>query len=517
MQITLENMSKAQLVDHAGKLQKTADALALMADALTQMADALQAKLARKDELIAKLQRMLYGQKSERFEPAANQLPLPFEPDPSQQAQRAQVHEQKISYVRTKMARPNHKGRLKLPDHLPVEQVEIYPEGDLSEMVCIGKEVTDELDLKPAYLFIRRYIRYKYADKNCPDGPIKIGELPERVIEKGIPGSGLLASILIDKYADHLPLYRQVQRFRRQGVDIARSTIEGWTRQGLQKLTILYDHLVAETRSQGYLQVDETPIKVLESNKKGATHQGWYWVYYAPINGTVVFEYQPTRKRAGPEKMLDGFRGYLQTDGFPGYKRLGATPGITPAGCWVHARRKFDEALDNDALRAGHVLSQIQQLYAVERMAQTNQLTPAGRKQLRLEHSLPVINKLGKWISQEYKKVQPRSSIGLALAYCANQWDQLCEYLMDGHLEIDNNPVENVIRPVALGRKNYLFAGSHEAAQRAAMIYSLLAMCKKHQVDPYRWLQHTLENISTTKYNDVTSLYPQNFNATCSS
>ncbi|AXI99513.1 Transposase [Cyclonatronum proteinivorum] len=503
MQITLENMSKAQLIDHANKLQKTADVL--------------QEKLARKDELIAQLQRMLHGQKSERFELPKNQLPLPFEPDPAHKAQQAEVHEQKISYVRTKTARPNHKGRLKLPDHLPVEEVEIYPEGDLSEMVCIGKEVTEELDLKPAYLFIRRYIRYKYADKSAEANPNHIGELPERVIEKGIPGAGLLASILIDKYADHLPLYRQVQRLRRQGVDIARSTIEGWTRQGLEKLTILYDHLVAETKSQGYLQVDETRIKVLESNKKGAAHQGWYWVYYAPINGSVLFEYQPTRKRAGPEKMLDGFRGYLQTDGFTAYKRLGATPGITPLGCWAHARRKFDKALTNDAARAGYVLTQLQQLYAVERMAQTNQLTPAERKKLRLEQSLPVINELGKWIPQEYKKVQPRSAIGRALAYCINQWDQLCEYLMDGHLEIDNNPVENVIRPVALGRKNYLFAGSHEAAQRAAMIYSLLAICKKHQVDPYKWLRHTLQNISTTRYNEVTSLYPQNFKATCSS
>lgn len=510
MQITLENMSKVQLIDHANKLQKAADALA-------QKADALQAKLARKDELIAKLQRMLHGQKSERFEPAQNQLPLPFEPDPIQQTLQAEVHEQKIRYIRTKMARPNHKGRLKLPEHLPVEEVEIYPEGDLSEMVCIGKEITEELELKPAYLFIRRYIRYKYADKSAEGNPVKIGELPERVIEKGIPGAWLLAMIIIDKYADHLPLYRQIQRFRRQGIEIARSTIEGWTRQGLIKLAILYEHIVAETKSQGYLQVDETRIKVLESNKKGAAHQGWYWVYYAPINGSVLFEYQPTRKRAGPEKMLDGFQGYLQTDGFSAYKRLGATPGITPLGCWAHARRKFDQALDNDAARAGYVLAQLQQLYGVERMAQTNQLTPAERKQLRLDQSLPIINKLGKWMSQEYKKVQPRSAIGRALAYCINQWDQLYEYLMDGHLEIDNNLVENAIRPVALGRKNYLFAGSHEAAQRAAMIYSLLAMCKQHQVDPYQWLRHTLENISTTKYSDVASLYPQNFKATCSS
>jgi len=214
-----------------------------------------------------------------------------------------------------KTARPNHKGRLALPEHLPVEEIEIYPEGDLSQMVCIGKEVTDELELVPSRLFIKRYIRYKYASKPGEDQPIIIGELPERVIERGIPGPGLLASILIDKYADHLPLYRQCQRFKRQGVDIARSTIEGWTRQGLEKLAILYDHLVEDTKMQGYLQVDETPIKVLESQKKGAAHQGWYWVYHAPMTGTVLFDYQPSRNKAGPKGMLQGFKGiYKPTD-----------------------------------------------------------------------------------------------------------------------------------------------------------------------------------------------------------
>lgn len=505
MELQLETLPKSELVALINKQQK--------------QADKQQRELALKDEMIARLQRMLFGQKRERFELPQNQLPLPFEPQPDadQQEKQAEEHEQKISYVRKKAARPNHKGRLALPDHLPVKEIKIYPEGDLSGMVPIGTEVTEELDMTPSRLFIKRYIRYKYAAKTRQDAPIKIGELPERVIDKGIPGAGLLASILIDKYADHLPLYRQVQRFKRQGVDIARSTVEGWTRQGLEKLTILYDHLVADTKGQGYLQADETPIKVLESKKKGATHQGWYWVYHAPITGTVVFDYQPDRSRAGPEGMLDGFEGYLQTDGYAGYNRIGTRAGVTHVACWAHARRGFDKALANDAGRARYALAQIQQLYAVERQARRQKMSPAERKQLRLEQALPVINELGTWMSREFKNVLPKDSIGQALAYCINRWDQLSEYLMDGHLEIDNNLVENAIRPVALGRKNYLFAGSHKAAQRAAMMYSLLAICKKHGVNPYEWLRHTLENINTTKYNEVKSLYPQNFESRCSS
>ena len=504
MEIQLETLSKSELVTLVLNQQKERVRL-------EKTAAEKDRELARKDELIGQLQRVLFGQKRERFEAPENQIPLPFGPDPEQETRRAQVQEQNITYLRTKKPRPNHKGRLRLPDHLPVEEIEIHPEGDLSQMVCIGTEITDELEMVPARLYIKRYIRYKYAPKVQDGRPIQIGELPERVIDKGIPGPGLLASVLIDKYADHLPLYRQRQRFKRQGIDIARSTIEGWTRQGLEKLTVLYDHLLQDTLAQGYLQADETPIKVLESQKKGSCHQGWYWVYHAPITGTVLFDYQPSRSRAGPEGLLDGFKGYLQTDGYAAYKKIGARTQVTPLACWAHARREFDKALSNDPGRAEYALLRIQRLYAVERMARIKKLSAAGRKELRLDKSLPVINELGKWMSSEYKKVLPKDSIGKAMAYCINRWDLLSEYLMDGHLEIDNNLVENAIRPVALGRKNYLFAGSHQAAQRAAMVYSFLAICKKHQVDPFQWLRHTLEKINTTKYNEVRSLYPQNF------
>ncbi|MEX2634795.1 MAG: IS66 family transposase [Balneolales bacterium] len=460
---------------------------------------------------IEQLQRLVYGQKRERFENKSNQVPLPFEAPAEQEQKREAEHQEQITCTCKKQSRPAHKGRAPLPDHLPVEEVEIYPEGNLEGQVCIGKEVTDELEHKPARFYIKRYIRYKYA---FPNGQgVQIGELPERVIDKGIPGAGLLATILVDKYVDHLPLYRQRQRFLRENIPIAASTLDGWAAQGMDRLAILYEHLAWKTKTQGYLQADETPIKVIEKTRKGSCHQGYYWVYNNPVSDTVLFDYQPTRGAAGARGMLEGFKGYLQTDGYGVYDKIGAREGVTHLGCWAHARRKFDEALNNDRPRAETALAYIQALYAVERKATEGNLTASQRKELRLEKALPVLNAMSNWISKQAMQVLPKSQIGKALLYSAARWEQLSAYLYDGTLEIDNNLVENAIRPVALGRKNYLFAGSHKAARKAAMIYSFFAMCKKHGVNEHRWLEHTLKNIMVTKYNDLESLLPQNFSS----
>ena len=450
--------------------------------------------------------RMQFGQKRERFEGDPNQTMLPFEAQTEViEEQQAEV-KQKIEYVRK---RPNHKGRAKLPEHLPVEEIEIHPEGDLSEMVCIGKEITEELECKPAKFYIKRYIRYKYAAKNGEG--IIVGNLPERVIDKGIPGSGVLASILVDKYVDHLPLYRQKQRFARENIQIASSTIEGWTKEALLKLEPLYEQLILDTKTKGYLQVDESPIKVLDSDEKGATHQGYYWVYHAPLEGTVLFDYSPTRGSSAPAPMLTGFQGYLQTDGYVVYEKYAKQKGVTQLACWAHARREFDKALGNDKPRAEKALGMIQQLYAVERKAKEEKLSTAKIKELRLKESLPIINQIGAWIFEQIKLTLPKSQIGKAMSYAYARWDALSAYLYDGSLVIDNNLVENSIRPLALGRKNYLFAGSHQAAQRAAMIYSFFAICKKHEVNPFQWLKYTLENIMIINHKSLKDLYPQNY------
>ena len=209
--------------------------------------------------------------------------------------------------------------------------------------------------------------------------------------------------------------------------------------------------------------------------------------------------------------MLENFRGYLQTDGYGVYEQYARKKTITHLACWAHARREFERALENDKARASHALREIQKLYAVERQAKETGLDAPATKQLRLKESLPVINQLGKWIFREIKSTLPKSQIGKAMAYAYARWDALSAYLYDGSLKIDNNPVENVLRPVALGRKNYLFAGSHESAQRAAMIYSFFASCKKHEVNPYQWLRYTLENIMSINHKKIRDLYPQNY------
>lgn len=269
--------------------------------------------------------------------------------------------------------------------------------------------------------------------------------------------------------------------------------------------------MLFDTKSKGYLQVDETPIKVLDSGKKGAAHQGYYWVYHAPLDGTVLFDYSPTRGSSASQAILETFRGYLQTDGYGVYEKYGRKQEITHLACWAHARREFEKSLDNDRPRAEQALLMIQQLYAVERKAKEDNLTPDQKKELRLQRSLGVINEMGMWIFEQIKHTLPKSQIGKAMAYAYARWDALSAYLYDGHLQIDNNLIENSIRPVALGRKNYLFAGSHEAAQRAAMIYSFFAICKKHEVNPFKWLKYTLQHIASINHKNIKNLYPQNY------
>lgn len=350
METALENLSKEDLIKVISGRDEMIRSLSKDSSSKDEKIDYLESQLAM-------YKRLQFGQKRERFEGDPNQTMLPFQAEPAEVELQQEIIKEKIEYTRK---RPNHKGRAKLPAHLPVEEIEIYPEGDLSEMVCIGKEITDELECEPAKFYIKRYIRYKYAAKDGSN--VSIAELPERVIDKGIPGPSLLAMILADKYLDHLPLYRQKQRFARENIQIPSSTIEGWTKQALEKLEPLYEQLIFDTKSKGYLQVDETPIKVLDSDKKGATHQGYYWVYHAPLDGTVLFDYNPTRAGISAVPMLGNFKGYLQTDGYAVYEKYGKKKEVTHLACWAHSRREFEKALDNDKTRAEKALLLIQKL-----------------------------------------------------------------------------------------------------------------------------------------------------------
>ncbi|WP_158964099.1 IS66 family transposase [Myroides fluvii] len=514
MEIDLENLSKQELLALIKQQSKTISKQEKVNTKLEKKATELEEKTSKLEEKntileyrVKLLERMKFGQSRERFEDP-NQTQLPLDVEQAVLEEQEEVIKQEITYTREKK---KHPGRAKLPDHLPVEEIEIHPEGDLSDKVCIGKEITDVLDYVPGYFKIKRYIRYKYATKDKEDTQISIGLLPERIIDKGIASEGLLSTILVDKYVDHLPLYRQKQRFSRENIDIASSTIDGWAAQSMDALKPLYQKLVMDIKNEGYLQVDETTIKVLDEKKKDKSHLGYYWVYHAPISKLVMFNYSPTRASSAALPILENFKGYLQTDGYSGYKAYGNKSDVTHLGCWAHARREFERALDNDKIRAQHVLVEIQKLYAVEKKAKEQNLAPDQIKELRLKESLPIINELGKYMFAQMKLTLPKSQIGKAFAYSQTRWDNLSAYLYNGNLQIDNNLVENVIRPVALGRKNYLFAGSHDAAQRAAMAYTFFANCKKHDVNPYQWLKYVLENIQSINHKNITDLYPHNY------
>lgn len=485
-------------------------------DELLELTKKQQAKINAMQFQIDQMRRLMYGSKRERFVPNKdeNQMTLPFDVE---QDKTPESQQEVITYARKKTKRENHPGRLPLPDHLPVEEIVIEPKEDTTKMKCIGKEITDQLELVPARLFIKRYIRPKYIkaeDEEGIDHKGIIADLPVFPIEKGIAGPGLLAQVMIDKFVDHLPIYRQIERFKREGIKIPSSTINGWQEAICNLLEPLYENLKYRVLSQGYLQVDETPIQVLDKSKKGKTHRGYHWVYYSPLERMVLFDYRDGRSREGPQQLLKNFTGYLQTDGYGVYDLFANHKSITHLNCMAHARRGFEKALDYDKPNAEYAMEMFQELYAKERKARKESLTPEQRHKLRLDESLPILNEFGKWMVSTYKNVLPKSPTGKAIAYCVPRWDNLMNYLKDGSLEIDNNLAENAIRPIALGRKNYLFAGSARGAARAAMFYSFFGTCKKNNINPFDWLKDILERIPAYKVINLHELLPQHWQNT---
>jgi transposase len=322
-------------------------------------------------------------------------------------------------------------------------------------MTKIGEEITEELDYEPGLLFVNCYIRPKYA--RADGNGIIISPLPSRPIEKGIAGPGLLAHLAISKYLDHLPLYRQRQQFKRQGVDLSDSTVGDWIKATCELIMPLYNLHKEELLKRSYLMADETPIRVLDGQRKGQSHTGYFWVYYDPLNKEALFDYRQSRSRAGPVEMLANFQGHLQVDGYNGYDETGRRDGITLLGCMAHARRYFEKALPNDKKRAAWMLEEIRLLYMIERFARNQRLTFEERLALRRENALPIMTEMRAWLDHEKLQVLPKSQMGKAIGYMLTFWERLLLYMEDGRFEIDNNLVENAIRPIALGRKNYLF------------------------------------------------------------
>jgi transposase len=393
-----------------------------------------------------------------------------------------------------------------LPESLEREEVIIDPKGDLRAYAVIGEDVTEVLVLIPASFKVKRIIRRRWALKDNTDTESKgilIAPIPSRTVKRGLFDESVLVYLLISKYIDHLPLYRQIKIFQRAGIDVCASTLSDNTAAVCQALLPLYLALKRELLANLYLQADETTIKVLKSDKKNACHLGYYWAVHAPVDGLVLFEYQPGRGQEGPKKLLQNFSGVLQSDGYAVYQALFKnSQRVNQLYCMAHIRRKFDEAFAYDKERSSYAVKEIAKLYGIEKSIReaSPQLSETQIVEIRMNQAAPILHELKAWMLEEYPKVLPKSPIGKAFAYALSLWDNMHYYTLHGHLQIDNNAIENAIRPIALGRKNYLFAGTHETAQNAAMIYSLFATCKKHNVNEQEWLKDVLRKMNDPQY-----------------
>lgn len=469
------------------------------AELLSQVIFLQQENTFLKEEL-AQLRRLVFGSKRERFIPTDTAQQSLFD----MEAELVDPQVETVTYQREKTDQKGKAKRLLLPAHLPREEEVLHPEGITEESIKIGEKVTEVLEYTPGKLYVKKTVRPVY--KQGED--VKVAALPTQVIPSGNAGASLLAYVLVSKFIDHLPFYRQVQLFKRDGMKIPESTITGWFRKTCELLEPLYAELLSRITDSDYIQADESPIPVLSQDKPGSTHKGYQWVYHLPKERMVIFQYDQSRGQTVPTVMLDGFSGCLQTDGYAGYNAMAKNQDVIHIGCMAHARRKFEAALDNDAQRANHALVEIQKLYAMERYFRENEVPTERIRALRQQDATPILNNLKIWLEEQYPQVLPKSTIGKAIAYSLKLWAQLSAYVQNGAWHIDNNAVENKIRPLALGRKNYLFAGSHDAAQQAAMMYSFFGTCKLNDIEPLQWLTQTLRKLPDTKVNQLNTLLP---------
>jgi len=484
-----------------------------------------QTRLDEKDHTIALYQKIIFGPKTERY---VNEQVNPGQPtlfstaEPGGQTPQESDEKETITYERKKPKKQRDKGtgRAPLAGHLARIDIVIEPEEDTGGMVKIGEEITEVLDIIPPKFQVFRIIRPKYARPGSRtkdiENPIIVADMPERVIPRGIPSARLLAFLIVNKFVYHLPYHRQIQMFQRIGVGIKSNTINGWIAKVCVLLKPLYGAFCKQLFSANYLQADETKIRVFitkKGRKKKKAHTGYYWVYHDPLANNVVFIFDPGRGKEYPVEHLKNFAGKLQTDGYKVYDAFDLLDYVELIACLAHIRRKFKEAVDNDKERAEYALDLIQKLYKIEEFARNENYTPDQRLVLRHQKAKPIMEELKTWLDKQYdsNQVLPKSAIGKAITYALGRWKFLERYLEDGRLEIDNNLVENAIRAIAMGRKNYLFAGSAQGAKWGAMIYTFVASAIRHGHDPLKYLTDVIQRVNGTRPSQYHQLFPQNW------
>jgi len=487
-------------------------------DELSRSLEAAQKTISALQHQLEELLKRFYGPKSEKYDPDQllfDRVLLDGAGDPGAQQQGPEPDTPQEPEARTKSKRTPH-GRLPIPDHLPREVVVL----DVSDeektcpvtgepMICIGEEVSEKLEFRPGRLYVIEYRRPKYVSPQRHNGHTGVltAPPPDLPIDKCKAGPGLLAHVVVSKFADHLPLYRQEGIFEREGVRIPRSTQDGWVLQLADAIWPIYGALKDAVLESEVLFTDDSVIRLIEPGR-GKTRQARMWVYIraGPGPPMTIFDFTPDRRKERPRQFLGDYRGFIHADAYSGYDELFATDAVTEVGCWSHSRRRFVEAMTSRPREASEIVARIAQLYMIEK--QVRGAEPDVLRTTRQQKAIPQLDALFERFGEMLPDTTPAEPLTKAINYALNQREALYRYTEDGRLQIDNNTAENAIRPLAVGRKNWLFAASERGGRANALFLSLVECCRAADVNPWTYFADLFARIMAHPANGLRELLP---------
>lgn len=489
---------------------------------LTKAVKSAQEIIKKQQHQLEQLLKRIYGRKSEKYDPRQMLLDellmesLPAPEDQQESAEEEAEEEETESSSKSK-AKRKPRGRLPIPDHLERVNIDLdVPEEDRicletgKPMVIAGYEESEKLEYRPGRLFVNVYRRPKYVSPDRINGNktgVVTPPMPDYPIERCKADMGLVSHAIVSKFADHLPFYRQDSIFEREGVSIARSTLDGWALAAADAIMLLGEELKKVVLEYDAVHTDDTPVPLLEPGR-GKTRTARIWVYIrgGPGPHLAAYDFTIDRRSDRPLNYLQGYQGYVQADAYSGYDQLFKTEGVIEVGCWCHARRKFDEALSSRPAEASEIMGMIGRMYAFEK--QFRGVPPEARHQMRQTTVRPIVELIFERITEMRRQSLPSEPLRTAIDYALNQQDALRCFLEDGRLEPDNNRAENAIRPLAIGRKNWLFAGSERGGRAAALYLGLIQSCKACDVNPWKYFDDILRRIMSHPANRLRELLP---------